>query len=70
MATKKVGSAGRFGARYGKRLRQKIISVEVIQRHPQECPYCCRKAAKRMSSGIWLCKKCDSKFTNKAYRVE
>lgn len=70
MATKKAGSAGRFGARYGKRLRQKIVSVEKLQRMHQECPYCHRKTAKRLAPGIWLCKKCDSKFANKAYKLE
>lgn len=70
MATKRVGSAGRFGARYGKRLRQKILSVESEQKKPQKCPYCSRLVAKRLSAGIWLCSKCNSKFTSKAYKVE
>ncbi|MFH0752023.1 MAG: 50S ribosomal protein L37ae [archaeon] len=70
MATKKVGSAGRFGARYGKRLRQKIVTVEKIQRKQQQCPYCNRRTVKRLSAGIWHCGKCESKFTSKAYKVE
>lgn len=70
MATKKVGSAGRFGARYGKRLRQKIATLEKEQKQPQKCPYCHRLVVKRLSAGIWFCKKCDSKFTSKAYKVE
>ena len=70
MATKKVGSAGRFGPRYGKRLRQKLLIVEKEQRKGQECPYCHRKTAKRVSAGIWFCKKCESKFTGKAYKVK
>lgn len=70
MATKKVGSAGRFGARCGKRLRQKIAGIEKVQRQPQQCPYCNRKTAGRLSAGIWICRKCGSKFTSKAYRVE
>ena len=69
MATKKVGSTGRFGARYGKRLRQKMLNVEKEQKKPQLCPYCHRSKAKRLSAGIWQCKKCDSKFTGKAYKV-
>jgi large subunit ribosomal protein L37Ae len=68
--TKKVGSTGRFGARYGKKLRAKVAAVEKIQRQKQKCPYCNRKAVKRLSPGIWKCNKCESKFTSKAYRVE
>jgi len=70
MATKKVGSAGRFGPRYGKRLRNKVVGIEKVQRQTQKCPYCSRKAVKRVSAGIWFCNKCESKFTSKAYKVE
>ncbi len=70
MATKVVGSTGRFGARYGLRIRSKVAKVEKEQRAPQECPYCLRKGVKRLSFGIWLCPKCDSKFTGSAYRVK
>jgi len=69
MATKKLGSAARFGARYGKKLKTKITNVEKIQRKKQECPYCGRKAAKRLAAGIWQCNKCNSKFTGGAYRL-
>lgn len=68
--TKKVGSAGRFGSRYGKRIRQRIIDVEKKQRGWQKCPYCNKVRAKRVSVGIYQCKKCESKFTGKAYFVE
>jgi len=69
MATKKVGSAGRYGARYGRKLRSRVITVEKVQRNKQKCPYCNRLTAKRLSPGIWQCKKCESKFTGKAYKV-
>jgi len=65
--TKKVGSTGRFGARYGKKVRRK---VEKIQRKPHQCPYCSSLRAKRIASGIWYCKKCDAKFTGRAYTVK
>ncbi len=68
--TKKVGSAGRFGTRYGKKLRAKISIVEKVQRQKQKCPYCSRKSVKRLSAGIWYCNKCESTFTSKAYRVD
>jgi len=70
MATKKVGSAGRFGVRYGKRLRAEIITVEKRQKQKQKCPYCKRLSAKRVAKGIWACKKCKKKFTGGAYFLE
>lgn len=68
--TKKVGSAGRFKARYGRRLRQKITDVEKKQRKKQVCPYCKKINVRRLAYGIWLCKTCNTKFTGKAYYLE
>ncbi|MEA3378783.1 MAG: 50S ribosomal protein L37ae [Nanoarchaeota archaeon] len=67
--TKKVGSTGRYGSRYGKKLKSKILAVEKIQRKKQKCPYCHRTQVKRISAGIWHCKKCNAKFTGRAYRI-
>ncbi|MEK6861468.1 MAG: 50S ribosomal protein L37ae [Nanoarchaeota archaeon] len=67
MATKKVGSAGRFGARYGKSIRAQITEVEKRQRARHKCPYCNRFSIKRVASGIYYCRKCRSKFTGRAY---
>ena len=64
--TKKVKSAGRFGARYGRRVRTKIAEIESIQRKKQSCPFC-GKTAIRLSKGIWQCKKCDKKFAGHVY---
>jgi len=69
MATKVVGSAGRFGSRYGLRLRSKVAKVEKEQKALQECPYCLKKSVKRVAVGIWYCKKCKSKFSGSAYRI-
>ena len=69
MKTKKLGSVARFGARYGKRTKTKFLTVEQQQKSPQKCPYCSRTAVKRLSVGIFQCKKCDSTFTGKAYRI-
>jgi len=70
MATKKVSSAGRFGVRYGKRIREAVISVEKKSKKKQKCPFCQRLSAKRVSKGIWHCKKCDKRFTGGAYYLE
>lgn len=70
MTTKVLKSAARFGARYGKRLKAKLLAVETEQKKKQVCPYCMRPAAKRLSSGIWKCNKCSMKFTGQAYTVK
>jgi large subunit ribosomal protein L37Ae len=57
---KKIGSAGRFGAGYGK-IKQKLSDVEAIQRTKQECPFC-KGRAKRRSKGVWECAKCGKVF--------
>lgn len=64
---KKVLSAGKFGARYGMRLRKKWLDVDVRQRRPHECPVCSKKAVRRLASGIWQCRKCGVKFAGGAY---
>lgn len=64
--TKKVKAAGRFGVRYGQRVRKKIAEIEAIQRKKQICPFC-KGVAKRLSKGIWQCKKCGKKFTGHVY---
>jgi len=70
MATKKkLGSAKKFGARYGKKLKRKVAEIELEQKKLYKCPYCNHMKVKRVSYGIWQCKKCGSKFTSKAYHV-
>ena len=65
--TKTVGSSGKFGTRYGMRLRKKWHEVDKKQKVLHECPVCNRKAVQRISSGIWECRKCSAKFTGGAY---
>ena len=67
---KKTKSAGRFGARYGKRVRTKLVKVETKQRKKQKCPFCGKLGAKRLSNGIWKCNKCDKKFASGTYYLE
>jgi len=68
--TKKAKSAGRFGARYGKKIRERLVDVEQKQRKKQTCPFCKKTGVKRLSKGIWFCKKCNKKFTGGAYYLE
>ncbi len=65
--TKKVGSAGRWGARYGLKIRKNIIKVEHLQRGKHKCPFCLKLTVKRLAPGIWFCKHCRTKFAGKAY---
>jgi len=66
--TKKVKAAGRLRAGYGTYVRGKITKIESKQRKKQVCPYC-KKTAKRVSKGIWQCKKCKKKFASHAYYI-
>lgn len=67
MPTRKVGSAGRFGSRYGKKVRDLIRNVEKTQRRKHVCPRCGMRQAKRVVKGVYICKKCCNKFTGQAY---
>ena len=64
---RKVGTGGRFGTRYGKNIRQKIADIEKIQKQRHLCPNCNMPYVKRVSSGVWKCKKCGTKFASSAY---
>jgi len=68
--TKKIKSAGRFGARYGKTPKARLVKVEEKQRKKQKCPFCKRLGAKRSSKGIWNCPKCKKKFASGAFYLE
>lgn len=67
--TKKVGAAGRFGTRYGTKLRKAVTSIEKTQRKKQECPNCKKPAIHRVAMGIWVCKKCGAKYAGGAYKL-
>ncbi len=62
-------SVKRFGSRYGKTVRDKYGSIETQQRKKHMCPYCHYEQVKRLAVGIWECRKCNSKFTSRAYTV-
>jgi large subunit ribosomal protein L37Ae len=69
--TKKVGITGRYGARYGSVNRKR--AREVLDRMKSKnitCPKCKTKdSIQRVSTGIWYCRKCESKFTGGAYSI-
>ena len=68
MARKRiVGTSGRFGCRYGKKIRAKVANIEKIQKQRAICIKCDMPYVKRLASGIWICKKCGAKFAGQAY---
>ena len=68
--TKKVGSTGRFGRRYGSTLRKRVLAVEKVQKKFHKCPDCGSMKVKRESTGIWICRFCGHKYAGGAYFPE
>lgn len=66
--TKKVKITGKYGVRYGKGVKEKVLKVEEVQRKKHVCPNCMKPSLKRVAAGIWQCKKCRFKFAGKAYK--
>ena len=66
--TKKVGIAGKFGARYGSVVRQRWKALTDQQKGIQKCPKCeSRTRNMRGTVGVWKCKKCGTKFSGGAW---
>ncbi len=65
--TKKVGTTGRFGPRYGRRAKVLLGKIEKEQKKKHQCPVCKKMKLKRVAAGIWQCKGCDAKMTGGAY---
>ena len=65
--TKKIGLGGSLGSRYGIAPRKRYIQMLTRMRKKHECPRCHMAAVKRLSVGIWECRKCGYKFTGGAY---
>ncbi|MGC8982376.1 MAG: 50S ribosomal protein L37ae [Desulfurococcaceae archaeon] len=66
--TRVVGIAGRYGARYGATLRKKVKEVLEKRYEPHTCPFCAHTGrVVRISTGIWMCKKCGMKWAGGSY---
>lgn len=66
--TKKVGVTGKYGSRYGRRVRARVIKAGSQKKF--RCPSCMKLTLKRESAGIWKCGKCGTKLAGKAYKPE
>lgn len=68
MATRKVKAAGKFGPRYGKKLRVDYNKAYLAAKTKYTCPSCSKeKSVLRLSFGVWQCKNCKKKFASGAY---
>lgn len=65
--TKKVGPTRGLGVRYGATVRKRYIKVVRGMKKPQKCPQCGLLRVKRVSVGVWKCRKCGFTFTGGAY---
>ena len=54
--TAKVGITGKYGTRYGQKLRKQVKAIEILQRKKTICPFCGKTAIKRAAAGIWKCR--------------
>ncbi|NCN51455.1 50S ribosomal protein L37ae [archaeon] len=68
--SKKTKSAGRFGSRHGKTVRDKLVKVEKKQKVKQKCPFCEKLGSKRVSKGVWECPRCKKKFASNTYYLD
>ena len=68
--TKKVGSAGRFGSRYGVKIRKKVLKIEEKQKQNHTCPNCSKKTLKREVAGMYKCDSCSLTIAGGAYYPE
>lgn len=56
--TAKVGLTGKYGTRYGAKLRKQVKGIEILQRTNYVCPFCGKTQMKRTAVGIWRCSGC------------
>lgn len=66
--TKKVGIAGKYGPRYGVRVRKRLKQVDSDKSKWYVCPKCNHQSVKRAGTGIWKCRRCGLVFAGGAYK--
>jgi large subunit ribosomal protein L37Ae len=68
--SKGVGSAGRFGARYGRVSRKRVTEIEADMHDSHTCPECGTDDVSRQGTAIWQCSKCGYEFAGGTYRPQ
>ncbi len=66
--TRQVGVVGRYGPRYGVRIRRRVQEIDETRRGTHVCPKCQAPKVQRRSSGVWQCRHCGHVFAGGAYR--
>jgi ribosomal protein L37AE/L43A len=57
-------------SRYGKKPRELRDKAKAKSRQNYACPVCNREKVQREAAGIWICKKCGTKFASDAYEFK
>jgi len=52
---------------YGKSIRKAVEESNRKAKKSYKCPSCARIAVKRLSNGVWQCRKCQVKFASGAF---
>ena len=65
--TKKVGSTGWMGPRYGIRIRRRVLEIDRVRKRRSACPRCATVTLQRVASGIFECARCGTRFASNAY---
>jgi large subunit ribosomal protein L37Ae len=63
--TKKAKSTARFGARYGKGIKEVVKKLEAVKKFT--CPRCGKRSVKKKGYALWGCSKCGARFAGGAY---
>ncbi|MFC1507204.1 transposase [Thermoproteota archaeon] len=64
---RKTRLGGGLSTRYGTAPRRRHIDILVRLRKKHECPKCKVRATRRLSVGLWQCRRCGNQFTGGAY---
>ena len=64
---KKVGPTRGLGVRYGSAVRKRYARAIAGLKKKHRCPQCGFVKVKRVSVGVWSCRKCDYTFAGGAY---
>src|SRR2546422_7153588 len=65
--TRKAGIVGRFGPRYGVRIRRRVQEIEEGLKGRHTCPRCAAISVRRKSTGVWACRRCGYVFAGGAH---
>ena len=62
-----MGPTRGLGSRYGATVRKRYIKVVTEMKKSHSCPQCGFSRVKRVSVGVWRCRKCGFTFAGGAY---